>query len=602
MSGFALGGGGGQAGEVDEDIYAPFDASVLQRITGFVKPYKLSFFAAFGAVLTFVAAQLAIPYVIRSAVNAAVHKPGSLPIDTVGLIFLGIITFNAAASYSQEVLSARLAQRVIFDMRREMFTHLQDVALTFLDKTHVGRIMSRLQGDVNALQEFFETSIQAVGDLVLLVGIIFVLLAMEWRLALVTLTVLPVMIGIRALWLPKAKVKFRRARDASSIVNGALAENIGGVRVVQGSRRERVNLADFAVKANENFAAQVDVSWTSQIMVPTVDILTGLAMAAVVLLGGNFVLHRAMDLGVMVAFIFYVQRFFDPIRTLSQQYTMLQRATAASHRILEVIDVPLQIEDAPGAEPLETKDFSIEFRNVSFGYKPGQTVLNNLSFTVPARKTVALVGPTGSGKTSISALIHRFYDANAGEVLVGGKNVRDVTLASLGRNIAIVLQEPFLFTGTVLENIRYSSHWASRETIIEAAKATQAHEFISRLPLGYDTVLEQRGQNLAIGQRQLLSFARALVADPQILILDEATASIDSFVEAQIQQALRVLQAGRTSIVIAHRLATVRDADDIIVLRQGEILEQGNHEQLLAHNGLYASLYKRNFSSFDEAA
>lgn len=606
MSGFALGGGGhgggaGPAGEIDEEIYAPFNASVLKRVTGFVAPYRLSFFAAFGAVLAFVAAQLAIPYVIRAAVNSAVHKQGALPIDMVGAIFLGVITFNAAASYSQEVLSARLAQRVIFDMRREMFTHLQDVALAFLDKTHVGRIMSRLQGDVNALQEFFETSIQAVGDFVLLFGIIFVLLVMEWRLALVTLTVLPVMVLIRAAWLPGAKIKFRRARDASSIVNGALAENIAGVRVVQGSRRERVNLADFAAKAEQNFAAQVDVSWTSQIMVPTVDILTGLAMAAVVLLGGHFVLHRAMDLGVMVAFIFYVQRFFDPIRTLSQQYTMLQRATAASHRILEVIDVPLQIEDAPGAEPLETKDFSIEFRNVFFGYKPGQTVLKNLSFTVPARKTVALVGPTGSGKTSISVLIHRFYDADAGEVLVGSKNVRDVTLASLGRNIAIVLQEPFLFTGTVLENIGYSSDWASREDIIAAAKATQAHEFIMRLPLGYDTMLEQRGQNLAIGQRQLLSFARALVADPQILILDEATASIDSFVEAQIQQALRVLLAGRTSIVIAHRLATVRDADDIIVLRQGEILEQGNHEQLLAHDGLYASLYRRNFSSFDEA-
>jgi ATP-binding cassette subfamily B multidrug efflux pump len=600
MSGFAL-GGGGQTGQVDEDLYAPFNSSVLKRVTSFVRPYRLSFFAAFGAVLAFVAAQLAIPYVIRAAVNSAVHRPGALPINMVGGIFIGVIAFNGIASYGQEVLSARLAQRVIFDMRREMFTHLQDVALAFLDKTHVGRIMSRLQGDVNALQEFFETSIQAVGDLVLLFGIVFVLLAMEWRLALVTLTVLPVMVFIRAMWLPQAKTKFRRARDASSIVNGALAENIGGVRVVQGSRRERVNLADFTVKANENLAAQVAVSWTSQVMVPTVDILTGLAMAAIVLLGGHFVLHRAMDLGVMVAFIFYVQRFFDPIRTLSQQYTMLQRAMAASHRILEVIDVPLQIEDKPGAEPLTVTEFSIELRNVSFGYKPGQTVLHNISFTVPARKTVALVGPTGSGKTSISALIHRFYDANAGEVLIGGVDVRDVTLASLGRHVAIVLQEPFLFTGTILENIRYSSHWASREDIIAAAKATQAHGFIMRLPHGYDTMLEQRGQNLAIGQRQLLSFARALVADPQILILDEATASIDSFVEAQIQQALRVLLAGRTSIVIAHRLATVRDADNIIVLRQGEILEQGNHVQLLAEEGLYASLYGRNFSSFDEA-
>ncbi|MGO9817140.1 MAG: ABC transporter ATP-binding protein [Acidocella sp.] len=603
MSGAAFGGGhAGVGGEVDEDIYAPFNSSVLKRVAAFVAPYKAGFFVALSAVMCFVAAQLAIPYVIRAAVNAAVHKPGALPINTVGVIFLAVIGFNAAASYSQEVLSARLAQRVIFDMRRAMFAHLQDVSLSFLDKTHVGRIMSRLQGDVNALQEFFETSIQATGDLVLLVGIIAVLLVMEWRLALVTLTVLPVMIFIRALWLPQAKIKFRRARDASSIVNGALAENIAGVRVVQGARRERVNLADFAQKANNNLEAQVAVSWTSQIMVPTVDVLTGLAMAAIVLIGGQFVLKGTMDLGIMVAFIFYVQRFFDPIRTVSQQYTMMQRATAASHRILEVIDVPLQIEDKPGAQPLEAKEFSIEFDHVKFGYKPGQIVLKDLSFTVPANSTVALVGPTGSGKTSVSALIHRFYDVNEGQVHIGGQDVRDVTLASLGRHIAIVLQEPFLFTGTILENIRYSSHWASREDIIEAAKATQAHEFISRLPLGYDTLLEQRGQNLSIGQRQLLSFARALVADPHILILDEATASIDSFVEAQIQQALRVLLEGRTSIVIAHRLATVRDADNIIVLRSGEILEQGNHEQLLAAGGLYAMLYRKNFSSFDEAA
>jgi ATP-binding cassette subfamily B protein len=487
-------------------------------------------------------------------------------------------------------------------MRRAMFVHLQDVSLSFLDKTHVGRIMSRLQGDVNALQEFFETSIAAVGDLVLLVGIIFLLLVMEWRLALVTLAVLPVLIGVRAAWLPQAMVKFRRARDASSIVNGRLAENIAGVRVVQGARREAVNLGNFTEQANENFAAQVAVAWTSQIMVPIVDVLTGIAMAAVVLIGGHFVLRGQMDLGVMVAFIFYVQRFFDPIRTVSQQYTMMQRATAASHRILEVIDVPVQIKDRKGARALAVQAYSVEFRDVNFGYRPGQTVLRDLSFTVPAQKTVALVGPTGSGKTSIAALIHRFYDVTDGAVLIGGQDVRDVTLESLGRTIAIVLQEPFLFTGTVLENIRYDSKTASREDVIRAAHAVQADAFIMRLPNGYDTQLEQRGQNLSIGQRQLLSFARALVADPQILILDEATASIDSFVEAQIQQALRVLLAGRTSIVIAHRLATVRDADNIIVLRNGAILEQGDHAQLVAQGGLYADLYQRNFSSFDEAA
>ena len=345
---------------------------------------------------------------------------------------------------------------------------------------------------MNALQEFFETSITATGDLVLLFGIIGVLFVMEWRLALLTLVVLPAMIGIRAVWLPQAKEKYRRARDTSSIVSGALAENIGGVRIVQGSRREIVNLRDYAVKANDNFDAQVAAAWTSQIMVPAVDILTGLAMAVIVLVGGRLVLTGDMDVGVMVAFIFYVQRFFDPIRTVSQQYTMMQRAMAASHRILEVLDVPVTIRDKPGAITLQAIEPSVEFRGVTFGYKPGQPVLKDRSFRAAPRQVVALVGPTGSGKTSIAALTHRFYDVWAGEVLVGGRDVRDVTLASLGRNIAMVLQEPFLFSGTALDNIRYSSAGPSCADVIRAAKAVRAHDFIANLPNGYDTELGQR--------------------------------------------------------------------------------------------------------------
>ena len=604
MSDFGGRGGhhGGPQGEIGEDIFAPFDANVFRRIYEFARPYRASFAGAVAATMAFVAAQLSVPYLIGAAVDSAVGRAGSYPLDAVLAAFVALIVGNAAANYLQEVTAARLAQQIIFDVRRAMFAHLQEISLSFLDQTHVGRIMSRLQGDVNALQEFFETSITATGDLVLLFGIIGVLFVMEWRLALLTLVVLPAMIGIRAVWLPQAKEKYRRARDTSSIVSGALAENIGGVRIVQGSRREIVNLRDYAVKANDNFDAQVAAAWTSQIMVPAVDILTGLAMAVIVLVGGRLVLTGDMDVGVMVAFIFYVQRFFDPIRTVSQQYTMMQRAVAASHRILEVLDVPVTIRDKPGAITLQAIEPSVEFRGVTFGYKPGQPVLKDLSFRAAPRQVVALVGPTGSGKTSIAALTHRFYDVWAGEVLVGGRDVRDVTLASLGRNIAMVLQEPFLFSGTALDNIRYSSAWASRADVIRAAKAVRAHDFIANLPNGYDTELGQRGQTLSIGQRQLLSFARALLADPQILILDEATASIDSFLEAEIQAALRVLLAGRTSLVIAHRLATVRDANQIIVLRHGQILEQGNHEQLLANDGLYADLYRRNFSSFDEAA
>jgi len=304
----------------------------------------------------------------------------------------------------------------------------------------------------------------------------------------------------------------------------------------------------------------------------------------------------------MVAFIFYVQRFFDPIRTLSQQYTVMQRAMAAGYRIFEVLDVPVGIADQPNPIVLDTREPRIEFNNVTFGYKPGQPVLKDLSFVIEPNQVVALVGPTGSGKTSVTALLHRFYDVWSGSVKVGGFDVRDVSFDSLGRTVTMVLQEPFLFTGSVLDNIRYATKGASRDDVIAAAKAVHAHEFIMRLPEGYDTPLGQRGQNLSIGQRQLLSFARALVADPRILVLDEATASVDSITELDLQEALKVLLKGRTSLIIAHRLATIQGADRIIVLQQGRIVEQGSHDQLLAAGGLYGELYRKCHSSFDDIA
>lgn len=468
-----------------------------------------------------------------------------------------------------------------------------------MDKTHVGRIMSRLQGDVNALQEFLESMNGAIGDFVTLIGITIVLLATDLKLGLLTLAVLPALIAIRAVWLPYSKKSFRLARDASSTANSALAENINGVRTVQESRREAMNFDLYKVKAFENFKAQAGASWMTQIMVPTVDVLTGLAMAVVVVVGGEAVLGGRLEVGVMVTFILYVNRFFEPVRMLSMQYTVMQRAMAAGHRIFEVLDVPVTISDKPGAVVLKDAAPTVEFRNVTFGYDPKRPVLHDISFTVKPKEVVALVGPTGSGKTSIIALAHRFYEVDQGQVLVGGHDVRDVTLDSLGRTIGMVLQEPFLFTGTIEDNIRYNSG-ASRERIIEAAKAVSAHDFILRLPEGYDTPLGQRGRNISMGQRQLISFARALVADPQILILDEATANIDSFTEQAIQKALKVLFAGRTCMVIAHRLATIRDADRIIVLQQGRILEQGSHDVLMQTGGLYSHLYTSAHASFDD--
>ena len=582
-----------------DDIFGTFDVNVARRFLAFLGPHKPALITAQVAVLISAATQVAVPAMVGAAVNAAVARDGPL-LDRTLMIFAAVAAAYATFFFLGEWLSSRLAQRVIFDIRRKMFAHFQDVSLSFMDKTHVGRIMARLQGDVNALQEFLENMNGAIGDFVMLVGITVVLLTTDLKLGLLTLTVLPALIAIRAVWLPFSKKSFRVARDASSNANSALAENINGIRTVQESRREALNFELYKEKAQENFTAQVGASWMTQIMVPTVDVLTGLAMAIVIIVGGNAVLGGTLNVGVMVTFILYVQRFFEPVRMLSMQYTIMQRAMAAGHRIFEVIDVPVTIADKDDAIELKDAPATVEFRNVTFGYDPKRPILHDISLMVRPKEVVALVGPTGSGKTSIIALTHRFYEADQGQVLVGGHDVRDVSLDSLGANIGMVLQEPFLFTGTIEQNIRYNTLSATKEDVIAAAKSVSAHDFIMRLPDGYDSQLGQRGRNISMGQRQLISFARALVANPQILILDEATANIDSFTEQAIQKALKVLFAGRTCMVIAHRLATIRDADRIVVLQQGRILEQGSHDELMRTGGLYSHLYTSAHASFDD--
>ncbi len=593
---------GDQASEEEEMFGAAFDGAVLRRFWGFLRPYRRNLLIALGGVFLFTLTQVMIPLLIRAAIDhgVAAGAQGMRLLQIVGIAFFAVVVVNYVANILQEMLVGRIAGHLLFDLRRAMYLHLQRVSLTFMDKTQVGRMMSRLQGDVNALQEFLETSMFAFGDVVLLIGIASVLLWLDPRLGMMTLSVVPALLIVRLIWLPHAKKAFLRARETSSAVNGALAENVHGIRTIQEMGREQINFQLYSDMAGENLESHLRASRFANMLIPVVDLLTGLAMAIIVVVGGGMVLRDSLDLGVMVAFLFYVQRFFDPIRTLTIQYSIMQRAMASGQRIFEVLDVPVTIRNAADADPLDDNDGSIVFEDVTFGYEPGRPILDGVSLRVAPGETVALVGPTGSGKTSITALVHRFYDVWEGRVLIGGRDVRQVTLESIGREVAMVLQEPFLFSGTIYDNIRYNKLDATRDQVEEAARAVGAHEFVTSLPNGYDNYLEQRGINLSLGQRQLLSFARALVADTRILVLDEATANVDSYTERQIQRALRRLLSGRTAIVIAHRLATVRHADRILVLQEGKIIESGTHDALVAAGGLYAHLYRLNFASFDD--
>ncbi|MXZ02786.1 MAG: ABC transporter ATP-binding protein [Chloroflexi bacterium] len=596
-----------QQRDLDQEIFsAGYNGDVIRRFMSFVGPYRNVLILGIIAVIIFALSVLALPWIIRTTVNDVLDITQRDASDARNILFImvglffGSVVLHVIVGYIQNIIVGRIAEHILIDLRRAMYEHLQRVSMSFMDKTEVGRMMARLQGDVAALQEFLETAVISIGDFLLLFGIVIAMLIMDWRLAVLTFAVVSTLAIVRAIWLPVARRAFLYSRQTSSIVSGALAENINGVRVVQGMSREHVNLDLFKEKTDEQLWAAKRAAKIGLIMIAVVDTLSGTAMAIIIVVGGSWVIGNSLEIGSMIAFILYVQLFFDPIRSITMHYAVFQRAMASGERIFEVLDVPIDIQDKEDAKPLVDNDGSVEFKNVTFGYLEDEPILKNINFRVEPGETVALVGPTGSGKTSITSLLHRFYDIWEGEILISGKDVRDVELSTLGNNIGMVLQEPYLFSSTIFENIRYNKLDATREEVVAAARAVGAHEFIMRLPNGYDTELEQRGGNLSLGQRQLISFARAIVADTKILILDEATASIDSYTELLIQQALARLLEGRTGIVIAHRLATIRGADRIIVLQNGEIIETGNHDELIAHGGLYARLYSMNYASFDD--
>ena len=577
-----------------------YSRKVVFRLLGYVFKFKriafLTLFGMAGYIATMIAQPLLIAWGISVIVTPDILGESSWNnIHIISLLFLLTCVGNMGFNYLQNISMARLGPHVLHELRTDMFIHLQKQSVEFFDRNEVGRIMSRVQNDVWQLQEFMEISAWAISDTVMLFFIAITMVIMNPELGLITLATAPILIVIALIWQRYVRVIFLQIRIAMSALNGYLQENIGGVRVAQSLNRQEINQSRFVDLNTSYLRRALRAAFLSSLMPPTVEILTSVAMVVVLIVGGNMVLDGSLQLGVLVAFLLYVLRFFEPIRTLAMNYTEFQRSMASGARIFQLLDLEPKMKDVPNAPALPPIRGSIKIDNVSFGYDTELEILHDVNLHIKQGETLAIVGLTGSGKTTLVALIARFYDVDSGSICIDGLDVRSIQKQSLGSQMSMVLQEPFLYSTTIKENIKFNHAEVTDEQIVAAAKVVGADEFITELENGYDTILQQGGGNLSVGQRQLISFARAVVADPKIIILDEATANIDSHTESLIQNAIKKVLHGRTSIVIAHRLSTITEADRIVVMENGSIKEIGNHIELLNLNGVYSKLYTLNF-------
>ena len=585
--------------EVARDRRATF-----RRIVGELAPFRTSLFGILALVVVSATAQAAGPYLVGRAIDTNIGARDLGGLARTMLLLLAVYLVGTLAQRAQILQIGNTGQRVLANLRTRLFSTLLHLPLRFFDRRPVGDLMSRVLNDVDTLNQLLSQGLtQLLGSLFSLVGIIIVMLTLNFSMALVSFTIIPVMIAVTIAFAGRARRASRLTRQTVGDVTAGLQEEITGIREAQAFNRTQANIARFRTRNAANRDANIQAVGITSAFSPTIDVLSTLATAIVIGYGSYLVFHGALTVGLLAAYLIYVQQFFRPIQLVSQVYTQMQSALAGAERIYGILDEAPEPRDPPGTPDLGTIAGAITFDHVTFAYEQDRPVLRGINLAVAAGQTVALVGQTGAGKTTIVNLIPRFYDVTEGAVMLDGHDIRSVTRASVRRQIATVLQESFLFSGTVADNIAYGRDGATRDEIEAAAQTVDAHTFIMQLPQGYDTLLGQGGGTLSQGQRQLLSFARAVLADPRILILDEATSNIDTRTEAIIQRALAILLKGRTSVVIAHRLSTIRNADLICVIEAGEIVERGTHDDLLAlPKGKYAALYSRQFADPETVA